>query len=124
MTTYSIRINAVDAKVSKDGLSNVIERVHFTQIATNEEGVSVSRNDVVMLPAPQPETFVPADQLVQADVIAWIEPLIDLEATRAGLDAHLAEKVTPTQVRLTIPESLEPVVEETTTEEPAAEPEI
>ena len=121
MNTYTFRINAVDAKVSLDGLSNVIERVHYTHIATNPDGVVVSRNDVVMLPAPQPEAFVPADQLVQADVIEWIKPLIDLEAQQAGLDSHMAEKVAPTQVRLTIPESQEPVVEETATEDPVVE---
>jgi len=124
MNTYTFRINAVDAKVSLDGLSNVITRVHYTQIATNADGVMVSRNDVVMLPAPQPEVFVPADQLVQSDVIEWIKPLIDLESTQASLDARLAEKVAPTQVRLTIPETLEPVVEETTTEETTEEPSV
>ena len=112
MTTYSIRINSVDAKVSKDGLSNVIERVHYTQIATNEDGVMASRNDVMMLPSPQPETFVPVEQLVQADIVAWIEPLIDLEATHASLDAQLAEKVTPTVVRFDIPETLDAATEE------------
>jgi len=121
MNTYTFRINAVDAKVSLDGLSNVIERVHYTHIATNPDGVVVSRNDVIMLPAPQPEVFVPADQLVQADIIDWIKPLIDLEAQQAGLDSHMAEKVAPTQVRLTIPETLEPVVEKTTTEDPVIE---
>ena len=122
MNTYTFRINAVDAKVSLDGLSNVITRVHYTQMATNADGVMVSRNDAVVLPAPQPEVFVPADQLVQSDVIEWIKPLIDLEATQASLDARMAEKVTPTQVRLTIPETLEPVFEETDTEEPVEEP--
>jgi hypothetical protein len=120
MNTYSFRINAVDAKVSKDGLSNVIERVHYTHIATNPDGVQVSRNDVVMLPAPQPEVFVPADQLVQADIIEWIKPLIDEEAQQAGLDSHMAEKVAPTIVRLSIPETLEPEVEEVA-EEPSSE---
>jgi len=122
MNTYTFRINAVDAKVSLDGLSNVITRVHYTQIATNADGVMVSRNDAVVLPAPQPEVFVPADQLVQADVIEWIKPLIDLEATQASLDARMAEKVAPTQVRLSIPETLEPVLEEPATEEPTEEP--
>jgi len=122
MNTYTFRINAVDAKVSLDGLSNVITRVHYTQIATNADGVMVSRNDAVMLPAPQPEVFVPADQLVQADVVEWIKPLIDLEATQSSLNARMAEKVTPTQVRLTIPETLEPVIEEPASEEPAEEP--
>lgn len=121
MNTYTFRINAVDAKVSLDGLSNVITRVHYTQMATNADGVMVSRNDAIVLPAPQPEVFVPADQLVQADVIEWIKPLIDLEATQASLDARMAEKVTPTQVRLSIPETLEPVVEETATEDPVIE---
>lgn len=128
MNTYSIRINAVDAKVSKDGLSNVIERVHYTQIAQNADGETVSRIDVVMLPAPQPEAFVPAEQLVQSDIVSWIEPLIDLEATHKALDAKLAEKITPTVVRLDIPEAIEPaveeVVEETTTEETPEEPSV
>ena len=119
MINHSIRINSVDAKVSLNGLSNVIDRVHYSQIASNEDGITVSRNDVVMLPAPQPEVFVPVEQLVQADVVAWIEPLIDLVGTREGLENKLAEKITPTVVRFDIPETLDAA-----TEEDAADPNI
>jgi len=73
------------------------------------------------LPEPQPENFVAVDDLVQADIISWIEPLLDLDALQVALDAKLAEKITPSVVRLIIPETNEPVVEEPVVEQPPSE---
>ena len=121
MNTYSFKINAVDAKVSLNGLSNVITTVHYTHIVQDEHGNEYGRNDAIVLPEPQPENFIAVDDLVQADVISWIEPLLDLDALQVALDAKLAEKITPSVVRLIIPETNEPVVEEPVVEQPPYE---
>ena len=121
MNTYYFKINVVDAKVSLNGLSNVITTVHYTHFVEDEQGNSYSRYDSIVLPEPQPENFIAVDDLVQADVISWIEPLLDLEALQIALDAKLAEKITPSVVRLIIPETNEPVVEEPVVEQPPSE---
>lgn len=112
MNTYSFKINAVDARVNLNGLSNVITTVHYTHIVQDQEGSIYSRNDAIVLPEPTPENFVSVEDLVQADVIAWLESLLDIEELQIGLDAKLAEKITPSIVRLHIPETNEPVVEQ------------
>lgn len=121
MNTYYFKINAVDAKVSSNGLSNVITTVHYAHFVKDEHGNEYGRNDAIVLPEPQPDNFVAVDNLVQADIIAWIEPLLDLEALQIALDAKLAEKITPSVVRLAIPETLDPVVEEPAIEQPPSE---
>lgn len=124
MNTYYFKINAVDAKVNHDGLSNVITTVHYSHFVQDEEGNTYGRNDAIVLPEPTPESFVSADELVQADVIAWLESLLDIEGLQIALDAKLAEKITPSVVRLHIPETLEPATEEQVNEVPNADPNV
>ena len=64
-------------------------------------------------PSVDPENFTPFDQLTQADIIAWIEPELNVAEFQTNLDAQLAELAAPTKVTLQVPETLaeEPPVE-------------
>ena len=106
MNTYNFRINAVDAHVSQDGLDNVIYNVHYSYIGEDENGNVASQIGVQHLASVDSENFTPFDQLTQADVISWIEPLLPIEEFRSNLDAQLTEMATPTMVTLQVPDSL------------------
>lgn len=106
MNTYKFHINAVDAHVSKDGLDNVIYNVHYSYIGEDANGNSTSRIGVVAVEAPDPNSFVAFDQLTQADVIAWIEPILPIDEFQSNIDLQLAELAAPTKVTLQVPESL------------------
>lgn len=107
MNTYYFKINAVDAHVSQDGLENVIYNVHYSYFGEDENGNVASQIGVQHVPNVDPENFTAFDQLTQADIIAWIEPELNVEEFQANLDAQLAELAAPTKVTLQVPVSLE-----------------
>lgn len=106
MNTYKFHINAVDAHVSSNGLDNVIYNVHYSYIGEDNNGNSTSRIGVVAVEAPEADSFVPFDQLTQADVIAWIEPILPIDEFQSNIDLQLAELAAPTKVTLQVPETL------------------
>jgi len=113
--TYTFKINAVDVHTSQNDLEKVIYNVHWSYIAQDENENTASMIGVKSVEAPDAENFVAFEDLVQSNIIAWIEPLMDTETMQANLDAQIAEKVAPTKQTLYVPETLE-VAEETTEE--------
>ena len=113
MNTYKFRINAVDAHVSQDGLENVIYNVHWSYIGEDANGNVATQIGVQHVPNVDPENFVAFDQLTQADIVAWIEPALNVAEFQTNRDAQLAELAAPTKVTLQVPETLavEPPVE-------------
>jgi hypothetical protein len=105
--TYQFRINAVDAHVSQDGLENVIYNVHWSYIGEDQNGNVATQIGVQHVPNVDPENFTAFDQLTQADIISWIEPMLNIEEFQSNLDAQLAELAAPTKVTLQVPESLD-----------------
>ena len=113
MNTYYFKINAVDAHVSQDGLENVVYNVHWSYIGEDANGNVATQIGVQHVPNVDPENFVAFNQLTQADIIAWIEPMLNVSEFQTNLDAQLAELAAPTKVTLQVPETLavEPPVE-------------
>ena len=106
MNTYYFKINAVDAHVSQDGLENVVYNVHWSYIGEDANGNVATQIGVQHVPYVDPDNFTPFDQLTQADIIAWIEPMLNVAEFQTNLDSQLAELSAPTKVTLQVPESL------------------
>ena len=106
MNTYTFRINAVDVHTQVGELPKVIYNVHWSYFAEDAEGNQASMIGVQSVEEPNAENFKPFEELVQADIIAWIEPLMDVEQMQSNLDAQIAEKVAPTMQTLQVPETL------------------
>jgi len=119
--TYTFKINAVDVHTSQNDLEKVIYNVHWSYFAEDDNANTASMIGVQSVEAPDAENFVAFENLVQSDIIAWIEPLIDTETMQSNLDAQIAEKVAPTKQTLYVPETLEVATEEPATEEEATE---
>ena len=106
MNTYKFKINAVDAHVSQDGLDNVIYNVHYSYIGEDQNGNVTTRIGVHAVQPPNSDSFLPFDQLTQADVISWIESDLPVQQMQQDLDLQLAELAAPTKVTLQVPETL------------------
>lgn len=102
--TYELKIDLVDAHVSKDGLENVIYNVYYSYYGYDENENVTKRVGVYNLAPVDPQNFVPFDQITQSDIISWIESDLPLERFRTNMDKELSEKVNPTKVSLQIPE--------------------
>ena len=100
--TYKMKINSVECYANKDGLQKVIYDVHFMYTISDENGNSASLSSVQSLPAPDPSTFTAFDQLVESDVIGWVEQYINVDGLKANLDKMLEERINPTKLRLNV----------------------
>ena len=99
--TYSWIISNLVAKIQDGDLEKVIETVHWRYQATDGEHTA----DVyggVGLEAPDAESFKPFEEVTEADVIAWLEAKLDVEAMQSGLDAQLDAIANPTHVSLNL----------------------
>jgi hypothetical protein len=84
--TYSWIISDLVAKIQEGELSNIIETVHYRYQATDGEHTADVYGSVG-LEAPDAESFKPFEEVTEADVIAWLESKLDVEAMQEGLGA-------------------------------------
>lgn len=87
---------AVSLEVDGETLENVATTAHWTVTASDGEHTASSYGSVG-LATPDPETFIPADQLTTEMVLGWVQGALDVEALQGGLDAQIAEQVSPTK---------------------------
>lgn len=95
--TYNLNIVKLDVKVSDNGLSDVVYVVHWKYTATSEDELFTSTTSgIANIASPDPENFIPFEDLTQSQVEGWVESAVDLEKFRDILDNIILEKQTPT----------------------------
>jgi hypothetical protein len=99
--TYGWIISDLVAKIQDGELSNVIETVHYRYQATDGEHTADVYGSVG-LEAPDAESFKPFEEVTEADVIAWLESKLDVEAMQEGLSKQLDAIANPTHVSLNL----------------------
>jgi len=112
MNTYGFKINAVDVHTQVGDLEKVVYNVHWSYIGEDADGNSADLIGTQTVDEPNADNFTAFDDLIQADIIAWIEPLLDVDSLRSTLDLQLAELAAPTKVTLQVPESLNQATDE------------
>lgn len=95
--TYNLNIVKLDVKISDNGLSGVVYIVHWKYTATSEDELFTSTTSgTANISSPDPENFIPFEDLTQSQVEGWVESAVDLEKFRDILDNIILEKQTPT----------------------------
>jgi len=94
--TYKWTINALDAKISHDSKDNVINTIHWGYSAVDNDDAtkaasSIGTHSVVY----DASNFTEYADITEANVIAWLEAGLDVEAMKAGLDAQIALQKAP-----------------------------
>ena len=102
MATYKWVISDLTAKIQDGELSNVIETVHYRYQAEDADGNVADVYGSVGLESPDAESFISHEDLTQADVEAWLEAKLDVEALKAVLDAQLDAIANPTHISLNL----------------------
>jgi acyl carrier protein phosphodiesterase len=88
--TYKLNIVKLD-------LSDVVYVVHWKYTATTQdEEFTSTTSGVANIPSPDPENFIPFEDLTQSQVEDWVESAVDLEKFKNTLDNIILEKQTPT----------------------------
>jgi hypothetical protein len=101
MATYKWVISDLKAKIQDGELSNVIDTIHWRYQATDGE-FTADVYGSVGLESPEADSFIPADELTVADVEAWLEAKLDVEALKSGLDAQIEAQKNPTHTSIVL----------------------
>ena len=91
MTTFTWTISAVDRAVSLDGLSDVIQTVHWRYRGTDENDTTAETYGALAIGEPNPQDFTPWDEVTTADVEGWLETIFSEEVE--GQDQTQLEKM-------------------------------
>jgi hypothetical protein len=95
--TYVWKIGQCDRTLS-DGMINML---HYTVNATDEDGVYVGAYGSVGLEPGEADKFIAYDDVTETQAISWAQAAIGgadkVAEIHAALDAQLVEKKTPTK---------------------------
>ena len=110
--SYTWDVSTVDTYPTKDSKSDVVHNVHWRLTATDDTNKDSEGNnwtaDVYGSQAVDTSdlsSFTAFADLTASDVQGWVEAALgadEVTAMKAGLDANIAKKVTPTSVTKTI----------------------
>lgn len=109
---YAWDVSTVDTYPTKDSNSDVVHNVHWRLTATDDTNKDSDGNYWTAtsygsqgLDTDSISSFVAFADLDAAKVQSWVEAALgadEVTAMKAGLDAQIAEKITPTTVQKTI----------------------
>ncbi len=114
-TTFTWTIAALDCAVSKDGLSNVVQTIHWRYRGTNENDNTSEVYGSQSVGDPNPDEFTPFDDLTLETVSQWLESIMDMEEIKQNIENQINELENPTHITLPLPT---PEPEPTEPEEP------
>ena len=109
---YAWDVSTVDTYPTKDSNSDVVYNVHWRLTATDDANNDADGNPQTStvygsqeLDTDSISSFTAFADLTSSDVQGWVEAALgadEVTALKAGLDAQIAEKITPTSVTKTI----------------------
>ena len=109
---YAWDVSTVDTYPTKDSNSDVVHNVHWRLTATDDANTDSDGNNWTAevygsqgLDTDSISSFTAFADLTSSDVQGWVEAALgadEVTALKAGLDAKIAEKITPTSVTKTI----------------------
>lgn len=106
MTNFSWSIAALNCAAEKDGLPKVIHTIHWRYNATKvveDKTYFVDTYGAQGVGQPNPENFIPYENITEAEIISWLESTLPIEAMQAGLEAKIEEQINPTELTPPLP---------------------
>jgi hypothetical protein len=107
MINYVWNTNPCDCVISEDGMTDVIQTVHWRLTGTDENGTSSDVYGAQSFPAPTEEGFIPFDQCCQSVVVGWLSSVLDVPAIEKQIADSIYLINNPVMVQLNLPTSPE-----------------
>ena len=102
--TYKWTINALDAKISHDSKDNVINTIHWGYSAVdNDDATKVASSIGTHSVVYDADNFTEYADITEANVIAWLEAGLDVEAMKASLDSQIELQKAPVDITFSNP---------------------
>ena len=105
-TLFSWTISQLNCAVESEGLSDVINVIHWRYNATQEHDGKLYFADTYgssNVAQPNPQNFIPYADVTEAEVIGWLNEILPVEAMQLALENNIALQITPTEVTLPLP---------------------
>jgi hypothetical protein len=106
-TTYKWVVSSLDSyPKDAEGLTDVICVIHWRYQAEqveNEKTYFAEVYGTLSVPSPNPEDFVPYDQVTYEMVCGWLEAGLDQVSLDENLDSQIENQINPKIVSLPLP---------------------
>ena len=105
-TNFLWVISQLNCAVESEGLPNVINVIHWRYQATQVDGDKTwfaETYGASSVAQPNPQNFVPYEDVTEAEVISWLEQILPVEAMQLALENNIALQITPKEVTLPLP---------------------
>ncbi len=105
-TNFLWVISSLDCAVESEGLPNVINVIHYRYQATQVDGDKTwfaETYGASSVAQPNPQNFIPYEDVTEAEVISWLEEILPVDAMQASLEANIALQINPVEVTLPLP---------------------
>ena len=121
MTNFQFVISQLNCAVESEGLPNVINVIHWRYQATQVDGDKTwfaETYGASSVGQPNPQNFVPYEDVTEAEVIGWLNEILPVEAMQLALENNIALQINPVEVTLPLPWVPAPVPPTSIAEEP------
>lgn len=117
--TYTFKVNKIEVAPVLGELTNVLTRVRYDYKGINENGVDGIFPGVTPMPAPEDSAFEPLAELLEEDVISWLEVHADKQHMQDVISKQISSKIAPKYVETALPwiEIAEPTEEQSEPQE-------
>ena len=105
MINFKWNVNPMDCVIDEDGLTNVVQTVHWRLTGTDENEVSSDIYGAQSFPKPEAEGYIPFEQLTEEIVVGWLESVLDVPAMEKQIEAAIYLINNPVMVQLSLPNS-------------------
>lgn len=102
MINFEWNVNPMDCVINEDGLTNVVQTVHWRLIGTDDNGVSSDVYGAASFPKPEAEGYIPFEQLTKEIIVGWLESVLDVPALEKNIDDAIYLINNPIMVQLSI----------------------
>ncbi len=102
--TYNLEILKLQVKILENTLENVVFQADWRYTATSQDGKYVEEIvGLASIPAPDPDNFIPFENLTEEVVSDWILNIVNIEQLQEALDEQIAKKQYPTTESKNVP---------------------
>lgn len=103
MINFNWVTNPLDCVIDEDGLTNVVQTVHWRLIGTDENGVSSDVYGAQSFPKPKAEGYIPFEELTQEIIIGWLGSVLDVPTLKKQIEDAIYLINNPVMVQLSLP---------------------
>lgn len=101
--TFEFKIKQLEVAPMLGDLENVVTRVRYDYVGTDENGVTSTFVGATPMPAPNSNAYKPFDQLTEGDVVSWLEEVADKPHMQERITKAIQAQIAPKNVDMPLP---------------------